>query len=75
MKGDNVMRRGCFAMMGGMDIDQILKKDKGGGDITEALPEDLVGIEFDDMSDDQKVKLKEYEQRKKETMDKLHKAN
>lgn len=34
------------------------------------MPEELVGKAVEDMTDEEKVKLKEYEQKKKETMDK-----
>ena len=39
------------------------------------MPEELVGKAVEDMTDEEKVKLKEYEQKKKETMDKQRKAN
>lgn len=72
LKGDNVGQRGLKVMMGGTELN--LKKDKGGLELEVLMPEELVGKAVEDMTDEEKVKLKEYEQKKKETMDKLRKA-
>jgi len=72
LKGDNVGQRGLKVMMGGTELN--LKKDKGGLEHEVLMPEELVGKAVEDMTDEEKVKLKEYEQKKKETMDKLRKA-
>lgn len=72
LKGDNVGQRGLKVMMGGTELN--LKKDKGGLELEVLMPEELVGKAVEDMTDEEKAKLKEYEQKKKETMDKLRKA-
>ena len=72
LKGDNVGQRGLKAMMGGTELN--LKKDKGGLELEVLMPEDLVGKALEDMNDDEKSRLKEYEQKRKETKEKLRKA-
>lgn len=72
LKGDNVGQRGLKRMMGGTELN--LKKDKGGFEIDISMPEELIGKNYEDMNEDEKSKFKEYQQKKKETLEKLRKA-
>ena len=58
-------------MMGGTELN--LKKDKGALD-TELIREDWMNKPFDDMSEEEKTKFKEFEQKEKEFKDKQRKA-
>lgn len=67
LKGDNVGQRGLKTMLGGTELN--LKKDKG-GEAQELVREDWMNKPFDDMSDDEKAKFKEFEQKEKEFKEK-----
>lgn len=71
LKGDNVGQRGLKTMLGGTELN--LKKDKG-GEAQELVREDWMNKPFDDMSDDEKAKFKEFEQKEKEFKEKQRKA-
>ena len=59
-------------MMGGTELN--LKKDKGALDEDMMLPEELASKTYDEYNDDERQKFKEWEQKKKETMEKRKKA-
>ena len=59
-------------MMGSTELN--LKKDKGALDEDMMLPEELASKHVDEYNDDEKQKYKEWEQKKKETMEKRKKA-
>lgn len=71
LKGDNVGQRGLKYMMGGTELN--LKKDKATMD-QELIREDWMSKPFDDMTDDEKAKFKEFEQKEKEFKEKQKKA-
>lgn len=58
LKGDTVGQRGLKAMMGGTELN--LKKDKGGLDKDEEMPEDLVNKTEEEMTDEERGRLKEW---------------
>jgi cilia- and flagella-associated protein 43 len=67
LKGDNVGQRGLKAMMGGTELN--LKKDKGNLD-QELVREDWMNKPVEDMTDEEKTKFKEFEQKEKEFKEK-----
>jgi hypothetical protein len=67
LKGDNVGQRGLQTMMGGTELN--LKKDKATLD-QELVREDWMNKPVEEMSDDEKVKFKEFEQKEKEFKEK-----
>lgn len=67
LKGDNVGRRGLKQMMGGTEL--ILKKEKNQLE-SELVKEDWMFKPVDDMTDEEKQKLKEFEQKEKEFKEK-----
>ena len=59
-------------MMGGTELN--LKKDKGALDEDMMLPEELASKSYEEYNDDERQKHKEWEQKKKETMEKRARA-
>jgi hypothetical protein len=71
LKGDNVGQRGLKTMLGGTEL--ILKKDKNQIN-QELIREDWMNKPVEDMTDEEKTKLKEFEKKEKEFKDKQRKA-
>lgn len=71
LKGDNVGRRGLYNMMGGVEL--IIKKEKNALDM-ELVREEWMNKPEDEMTEEEKVKLKAFEQKEKEFKEKQRKA-
>mmetsp|Transcript_23105 Transcript_23105/g.35787 ORF Transcript_23105/g.35787 Transcript_23105/m.35787 type:complete len:412 (-) Transcript_23105:907-2142(-) len=71
LRGDNVGQRGLKYMLGGTEL--ILKKEKNLID-QELIREDWMNKPADEMSDEEKAKLKEFEKKEKEFKEKQRKA-
>eukprot|EP00347_Sterkiella_histriomuscorum_P023011 403336298 len=71
LQGDNVGQRGLKSMMGGTELN--LKKDQNQIQ-NELIREDWMNKPYDDMNDEEKLKLKEFEQKEKEFKEKQKKA-
>jgi len=71
LRGDNVGQRGLKHMMGGTEL--ILKKEKNMID-QELIREDWMSKPYDEMTDEEKTKMKEFEKKEKEFKEKQRKA-
>ena len=71
LQGDNVGQRGLKSMMGGTELN--LKKDQNQIQ-NELVREDWMNKPYDDMNEEEKLKLKEFELKEKEFKEKQRKA-
>jgi len=71
MKGDNVGQRGLKAMMGGTEL--VFKKEKNALDM-ELEREEWMDKPEDEMTDDEKMRYKEFQQKEKDLLEKRKKA-
>lgn len=67
LKGDNVGQRGLKTMMGGTELN--LKKEKNTMDL-DLVMEDWMNKDEKDMSDEERIKIKEFRVKEKEFKDK-----